>query len=75
MVNIQELPPEIIHKVFFYLDYSDLKSVILSCTFWSMIGKNPTFWKDIKLAEIHPLDLRLVNKIFAILFSLHIIFH
>ena len=48
--NLDTLPNEVLHNVFRFLNYSDLKSVLLVCKHLMNIGTDPTLWKRIPLS-------------------------
>ena len=44
-VTINLLPREIMSEIFQYLDFHDLKSVILVCQYWRELGEDPFLWR------------------------------
>jgi len=44
MTDISDLPEEILIEIFSLLSPSDLKSVVLVCKQWRMVGETPTLW-------------------------------
>eukprot|EP00092_Neocalanus_flemingeri_P016560 GFUD01017920.1.p1 GENE.GFUD01017920.1~~GFUD01017920.1.p1 ORF type:complete len:534 (-),score=117.40 GFUD01017920.1:77-1678(-) len=59
-MSLQLLPPEIMFRIFDYLNFSDLKAVVQVCRMMREIGEDPTLWKALKLLEVHPDDLMTV---------------
>ena len=59
-MSINLLPPEIISSIFNFLHFPDLKAVVQVCRVWRNIGEDPNLWKTLKIAEIHPDDLKTV---------------
>jgi len=59
-MSLNLLPPEIIFSIFDFLDFPDLKAVVQVCRVWRDIGEDPNLWKTLKIAEIHPEDLKTV---------------
>ena len=56
-MKFEKLPLEIIHKIFSFLDCSGMKAVLLCCSFWSKIGKNPKFWSSFTMVGKNHSDL------------------
>jgi len=44
MTDISDLPAEILIEIFSLLSSTDLKSVVLVCKQWMMVGETPTLW-------------------------------
>jgi len=59
-MSLNLLPPEMIFRIFDYLDFTDLKTAVQVCRHWRNIGEDPNLWKTIKITEIHPDDLKIV---------------
>ena len=54
------LPPELLFRVFSFLDFTSLKAVILVCRYWRDIGEDPNLWKSLKMVETHPEDIKAI---------------
>eukprot|EP00092_Neocalanus_flemingeri_P035207 GFUD01038311.1.p1 GENE.GFUD01038311.1~~GFUD01038311.1.p1 ORF type:complete len:532 (-),score=131.81 GFUD01038311.1:66-1661(-) len=59
-MSLQLLPPEIMFRIFDYLNFSDLKAVVQVCRLLREIGEDPNLWKTLKLLEVHPDDIKTV---------------
>jgi len=60
MANFFLLPPEILYKIFTFLDFPSLKASLLVCSYWRGIGEDPNLWKYLKMVETHPEDIKMI---------------
>ena len=56
-MHVEDLPFEVIIKVFKFLSIDDLKIVIQVSRYFRIAGEDPSLWKSLKIPDIHPNDL------------------
>jgi len=54
------LPPEILFRIFTFLDFPSLKDAVLVCSYWRETGEDPNLWKCLKMVEAHPEDIKMI---------------
>ena len=73
-MHVEDLPLEILTKIFQMLKIEDLKSIVLVSRYFRIIGEDPCLWKSIEIPDVHPDDLEALLSLprLSKLQSLHI---
>ena len=73
-MHVEDLPLEILIKIFQMLKIEDLKSIVLVSRYFRIVGEDPSLWKSIEIPDVHPDDLEALLNLprLSKLQSLHI---
>ena len=57
-MHVEDIPLEILFKIFHMLGFENLKAVVQVSRYFRLIGEDPSLWKSIFIPIVHPDNLQ-----------------